>query len=138
MENTKAVYLNREVRLNHWLETYAEPLLQTCLYMLPDRAQAEDAVQDGDCDYVVLESNSLRLTCVAPEEFSFNASHYTEEELTHKAHNFELEKSGSTVLCLDYRQNGIGSNSCGPVLIEKYRLVDETIDFTIRIMPETK
>ena len=92
----------------------------------------------GDCDYVVLESNSLRLTCVAPEEFSFNASHYTEEELTHKAHNFELEKSGSTVLCLDYRQNGIGSNSCGPVLIEKYRLVDETIDFTIRIMPETK
>jgi len=92
----------------------------------------------GDCDYVVLESNSLRLTCVAPEEFSFNASHYTAEELTHKAHNFELEKSGSTVLCLDYRQNGIGSNSCGPVLIEKYRLVDETIDFTIRIMPETK
>lgn len=92
----------------------------------------------GDCDYVVLESDALRLSCVAPEEFSFNASHYTAEELTHKAHNFELEESGSTVLCLDYRQNGIGSNSCGPVLREKYRLVDETIDFTIRIMPETK
>ena len=92
----------------------------------------------GDCDYVVLESEALRLTCVTPEEFSFNASHYTSEELTHKAHNFELEESGSTVLCLDYKQNGIGSNSCGPVLIEKYRLVDETIDFTIRIMPETK
>lgn len=46
MENTKAVYLNREVRLNHWLETYSEALLQTCVYMLPDRAQAEDAVQD--------------------------------------------------------------------------------------------
>ena len=92
----------------------------------------------GDCDYVVLESDALRLTCVTPEEFSFNASHYTAEELTHKAHNFELEESGSTVLCLDYKQNGIGSNSCGPVLIEKYRLVDETIDFTIRIMPETK
>lgn len=92
----------------------------------------------GDCDYVVLESEALRLTCVTPEEFSFNASHYTAEELTHKAHNFELEESGSTVLCLDYKQNGIGSNSCGPVLIEKYRLVDETIDFTIRIMPETK
>lgn len=46
MENTKAAYLSREIRLNHWLEMYSEALLQTCLYMLPDRAQAEDAVQD--------------------------------------------------------------------------------------------
>jgi len=46
MENTKTAYLSRELRLNHWLETYSEALLQTCLYMLPDRAQAEDAVQD--------------------------------------------------------------------------------------------
>ena len=92
----------------------------------------------GDCDFVALESDTLRLTCVAPEDFSFNASRYTVEELTRKGHNFELEESGSTVLCLDYRQNGIGSNSCGPVLIDKYRLVDETIDFTIRIMPEMK
>ena len=92
----------------------------------------------GDCDFVALESDTLRLTCVAPEDFSFNASRYTAEELTQKGHNFELEESGSTVLCLDYRQNGIGSNSCGPVLIDKYRLVDETIDFTIRFMPEMK
>lgn len=46
MENTKTAYLSRELRLNHWLEMYSEALLQTCLYMLPDRAQAEDAVQD--------------------------------------------------------------------------------------------
>ena len=70
--------------------------------------------------------------------FSFNASVYTQEELTEKAHNYELNKCGSTVLCLDYRQNGIGSESCGPVLQKKYKLIDETIDFAIRIIPELK
>ena len=62
---------------------------------------------------------------VTGEDFSFNASHYTQEELTKKQHSFELEKSGFTVLCIDERQSGIGSNSCGPMLQEKYRLGDK-------------
>ena len=52
-------------------------------------------------------------------EFSFNASHYTQEELTKKRHNFELEKVPETVLCLDFAHSGLGSNSCGPKLLEK-------------------
>ena len=92
----------------------------------------------GDCDYAVLESDRMKLTVVSTEGFSFNASHYTQEELTNKGHNFELEECGSTVLCLDYRQNGIGSASCGPELRDKYRLDDETIDFSIRLIPEMK
>ena len=78
------------------------------------------------------------MTAIGPEGFSFNASHFTEEELTQKNHNYELEECGSTVLCLDYRHNGIGSNSCGPDLMKTYRLDDATIDFTIRIIPEMK
>ena len=58
------------------------------------------------------------------ENFSFNASHYTQEELTEKQHNFELCPSDYTVLCIDERQSGIGSNSCGPMLLPKYRLGD--------------
>ena len=92
----------------------------------------------SSCDYVTLENDELRLIAVGPEPFSFNASHFTQEELTEKAHNYELNKCGSTVLCLDYRQNGIGSNSCGPVLQKQYKLNEETIDFAIRIIPELK
>ncbi len=92
----------------------------------------------GDCDYAILESDDLRMTVVNTEGFSFNASHFTQEEMTTKAHNYELEESGSTVLCLDYRQNGIGSASCGPELMEKYCLNDEKIDFSIRLIPEIK
>ena len=87
---------------------------------------------------MALENDDLRLIAVGPEPFSFNVSHYTQEELTQKAHNYELNKCGSTVLCLDYRHNGIGSESCGPVLQKKYKLIDETISFAIRMIPEKK
>ena len=39
-----------------------------------------------------------------------------------KKHNFELEKSGFSVLCVDYQMAGVGSNSCGPALAQKYRI----------------
>ena len=61
-------------------------------------------------------------------DFSFNASHYTQEELTKKRHNFELEKVPETVLCIDFAHSGLGSNSCGPKLLEKYHL-PEKVDF---------
>lgn len=69
------------------------------------------------------------------ETFSFNASVYTQEELTEKDHNYELCESGCTVLCLDYRQNGIGSASCGPRLREEYRLDEEKFTFALTLVP---
>lgn len=92
----------------------------------------------SDCDYCILEGGGLRLNVVSDMPFSFNASHFTQEELAQKAHNYELEECGSTVLCLDYRHNGIGSNSCGPVLPEKYRLDEENLHITFRLIPETE
>lgn len=85
------------------------------------------------CHYVAL-TDTEGCTFKAVGDLSFNASYYTEEELTTKAHNFELEESDSTVLCLDYRQSGIGSNSCGPVLLEKYRLDEAKIDFHLDLI----
>lgn len=49
-------------------------------------------------------------------------SEYTQEELAEKGHNFELEKCGSSVICVDSMMAGIGSAICGPALAEKYRL----------------
>lgn len=72
-----------------------------------------------DCTYVEL-SDELGGLRVLGESFSFNASPYTQEELTGKAHNFELEESASTVLCIDAFHNGIGSNSCGPKVLRQY------------------
>lgn len=91
-----------------------------------------------DCSYVQISapgandgadrtSHSIAVTSAVP--FSMNASPYTAEELTNAAHNYELPESNKSVLCIDYRQNGIGSNSCGPELDEKYRFDEDEWEF---------
>ncbi|MDO5336495.1 MAG: glycoside hydrolase family 2 TIM barrel-domain containing protein [Eubacteriales bacterium] len=87
-----------------------------------------------DCDYVVLDGEERKLTVLGTSPFSFNASVYTQEELTQKKHNYELLPCGSTVLNLDYAQNGIGSNSCGPRLLEKYRFDDLEFGFELKFI----
>ena len=78
------------------------------------------------------ESGGLSVSAVdAP--FSFNASLYTAHQLTDAKHNYELVPCGNTVLTLDYRQDGIGSNSCGPVLEEKYRLDEAEFNWAFRL-----
>lgn len=87
-----------------------------------------------DCDYLMLERENQTVTAVSSRPFSFNVSYYSQEELTRKAHNFELEKSGSTIVCLDYAQNGIGSNSCGPELRKEYQFTEETFTFDMKFL----
>ena len=72
-----------------------------------------------NCEYLRLRGCSGGVE-ITGESFSFNVSEYTQEELTEKQHNFELEKCGCTVACIDAVQNGIGSNSCGPKLAKRY------------------
>ena len=91
-----------------------------------------------DCDYVELANGQFGMVAAAKKTFSFNTSVYTQEELERAAHNFELKESDSTVLCLDYALNGIGSNSCGPVVTDKYRFNDIKFDFDISIIPFVK
>ena len=74
------------------------------------------------CKYMLISDGETSVKFTSGERFSFNASEYTEEELAEKKHNFELEKCGSTVVCIDSLMAGVGSNACGPVLAEKYRL----------------
>jgi beta-galactosidase len=62
-----------------------------------------------------------------------NVSEYSSHDLASKAHNFELVKSGLTNVRIDYKVSGIGSNSCGPDLHEKYRVDDEKVSFNFVI-----
>lgn len=91
-----------------------------------------------DCDYIELSNSQFGIVAVADDTFSFNVSHYTQEELEKAAHNYELTESDSTVLCLDYALNGIGSNSCGPVVLEEYRLDDVLFRFRFTLVPFVK
>ncbi len=67
--------------------------------------------------------------------FSFNASHFTTEQLTNTDHDYELVAMPETVVHIDYRHAGIGSASCGPDLNPKYALSETEIAFSFRILP---
>lgn len=127
-------------------ESYADKHRASCygLYHRDVETLHEDYIRPQEngsrmgCDYVLLEDETSGLAAVSEQSFSFNASVYTQEELEKKAHNYELEPSGSTVLCLDYAQNGIGSNSCGPLVRECYRFDEEQFTFCIKLIPLKK
>ena len=91
-----------------------------------------------DCDYVEIANAQFGIAAVSGQTFSFNASLYTQEALERAAHNYELEESDSTVLCIDYALNGIGSNSCGPVVLDKYRFDDTAFRFRFELIPFVK
>ncbi len=90
-----------------------------------------------DTEWIEVSGAGRYLKIQAVEKtLSFNLSKYTWEELESKPHNFELEKCGSTVLTVDYKQDGIGSNSCGPVPFDSYRFNENEFEFKFVIIPE--
>ena len=72
------------------------------------------------------------------ESFSFNVSPFTQEELEFTTHHYLLRESYITILCLDYAQNGIGSNSCGPKVLAPYRFDEEEFAFEWKLVPFVK
>ena len=109
------------------------------MYESDVNAQHEDYIRPQEngshwnCDYVCLHGK-LGGFDVYGDEFSFNVSRYSQEELERKAHNYELEPSDGVIFCLDYSQAGIGSNSCGPALGKSYMLPGEFC-FAFSLMP---
>ena len=103
---------------------------------------------DADCEYVnyvrpqehgnhtktdMLKIGKLEFS--SPDKFNFNVSNYSIESLYKANHTDELQKDGKVHLRIDYKVSGIGSNSCGPKLMEKYQLCEKKIDFSFTVKP---
>ena len=69
------------------------------------------------------------------ETISFNCCHYTPMQLTKTRHDYELVPKKETVVNIDYRTSGIGSNSCGPQLSDIYRIKSGDYRFAFRLLP---
>ena len=107
---------------------YFGKFISTVTDLHEDYIKPQENGSHWGCDSLKI-SNKTNKIVVKSEEFSFNASHYTQEELTSKNHNYELEESGCTVLCLDSHMSGIGSNSCGQPLLQQYRVEAKELHF---------
>ncbi|MFU1796597.1 beta-galactosidase subunit alpha [Paenibacillus azoreducens] len=65
----------------------------------------------------------------------FSAHRYTAEDLEKAAHLKDLTPRDAVFLHLDYRQNGLGSNSCGPAQLPAYELRPEAFAYQLMLIP---
>ncbi len=61
--------------------------------------------------------------------------HFTPEDLEVAQHTHELIPQEEIILHLDFGQSGLGSASCGPGRLEKYKIQPEEVSFRIRLCP---
>lgn len=88
------------------------------------------------CRWAKVTDGQFTLAASSPDTFSVNISNYTQEELTNTKHDYELTPADETIVCLDYKMSGVGSNSCGPVLLPQYQLNEESFSFHFALSPE--
>ena len=80
-------------------------------------------------------ADGIGLHASADRLLEVSAHHFTPEDLTTARHPHELVRRPEVVLQLDYGQSGLGSASCGPGRLAKYRLKPEETRYTVRLRP---
>ncbi|MBE1442459.1 glycoside hydrolase family 2 TIM barrel-domain containing protein [Paenibacillus sp. OAS669] len=103
-------------------------------YIMPQ----ENGSRFGTERAVVSNALGMGLAFQASQPFSFQASHYTPEDLTKAEHTFELVKRKETIVHLDYKMSGVGSASCGPELLEPYRFNEKEFQYKLKVQPVFK
>jgi beta-galactosidase len=61
---------------------------------------------------------------------------YSVSALSDAIHTYELQKENVTYWNIDYRQGGLGGNSCGPQPLEKYLLKPKAVQFKLLFEPK--
>lgn len=108
-------------------------------YVRPQENGARDDVRA----LAVLDARGVGLMFIGEkvyeDGFSFNLHPYTDKALDAAEHPFELVEAKDNVLSIDYRQNGLGSNICGPEPEEKDKLyLKEKVYFSFVMKPFTR
>lgn len=71
----------------------------------------------------------------AEDVMDFSCFNYTKEDIENAKHTTDLIKQDFVSLYVDYRQRGLGSNSCGPVPLKEHDLLPENFSFGFRLRP---
>lgn len=80
----------------------------------------------------VTDAYGRGLLAVGMLVFNVSVHHYTPEDFTRARHAHELARRDETILHLDDRVCGLGSNSCGPLPLEKYLIpAKEAMAFSV-------
>lgn len=111
MEFSKEIYKNREESLKRWVKDYAGAILQTCLYLMPDQKQAEDAIQVTLIKAWRYQGNGKRITNERMWLLRIannTCKDYLREGQQHHADDqFSLEEMPPKMLCIDSKETRI-------------------------------
>lgn len=89
-----------------------------------------------DVRWVALtDIRGMGLLAAGVPDLNFSAHRFTTQDLDAARHTHELTPRDSITLNLDWRQNGIGSGSCGPGPWERYLLKSEEFRFSVLLRP---
>ncbi|OON93039.1 MAG: hypothetical protein ATN31_07155 [Candidatus Epulonipiscioides saccharophilum] len=127
-------------------ETYADKH-HYCYY-----SEFEDMVKNMYEDYIVPQEHGSRYGArylkmmnqeqrveITAKDFSFNVSNYTQEQLFKTTHNFKLKEEDFVTVCIDYKNAGIGSSSCGQAKLNReYAIIENQIDFEFEVYFNTQ
>lgn len=83
----------------------------------------------------VTNPRGIGLLALAQPTLNVSVSHYTTENLTQAEHITDLVRSDTTILNLDYHQDGLGSNICGHPPLPQYRLEPCDLSFSVILRP---
>ena len=95
----------------------------------------ENGAHEDTAFAAVTSGIGLGLVFIGKPNFSFTAHDYSDAALEKAKHDHEIEREGCTWINIDYKQGGLGSNSCGPEALEEYRLMPEPAKHEYLIRP---
>ncbi len=86
-------------------------------------------------NWMAIYGKTIGLLAVGEPAFDFSAHRYLMENIDQARHTYELREEDTVTVNLDYRQHGLGSASCGPDVLDKYKLSAEDFQFAVRLVP---
>lgn len=118
-----------ESYLDKNLSCYLGNFNSTVSEMHEDYIKPQENGSHHFCRNISINNEHEKIQVFSENDFAFNASHYSVNQLTTVNHNFELNEEDATYLIIDYKQSGIGSNSCGPELDQRYQLNEKEFSY---------
>lgn len=88
------------------------------------------------CKWVSMTNDrGMGLLASTEGDFNFGASWYEDKDLDDAKHTCDLVKRDYIVFNVDYKQNALGTNSCGQWQLDKYRAKFEDFKLSFRLTP---
>lgn len=88
------------------------------------------------CKWVsMINDRGMGLLASTEGDFNFSASWYEDKDLDDAKHTCDLVKRDYIVFNVDYKQNALGTNSCGQWQLDKYRAKFEDFKLSFRLTP---